>query len=64
MIFKLIKLFFGATPPKAFKRLILFILFIAIIFFLTLQVSCGFDKQGNFYFNVKPAANINVDLSK
>lgn len=64
MIIKIIQLVLGKTPAQIFKRLCLILVMIYLVVFLTLQLSCGFDKSGNFYFWVSPAAHVDVNLKK
>lgn len=61
---KIINMFFGNTPKQRFKRFIILICVIAGFIFIALQVSCGFDRKGNFYFSVNPAADVNIEVKK
>lgn len=61
---KIINMFFGNTPKQRFKRAIILLCAIAGMVFICLQVSCGFDRKGNFYFSVNPAANVDIEVKK
>ena len=61
---KIINMFFGNTSKQRFSRLIILLITISIMIFLGLQVSCGFDRKGNFYYTVNPAADVKVEVKK
>jgi len=61
---KIINMFFGNNVKQRFKRVIILLLSVSFMIFLALQVSCGFDRKGNFYFSVGPAANVDIEVKK
>lgn len=61
---KIINMFFGNTPKQRFKRVVALLCVVSGMIFICLQVSCGFDRKGNFYFSVNPAADVNIEVKK
>lgn len=42
---------FGKEQKTRFKRIVLTVSVIAFIFVMSVNVSCGFDSSGKFYFS-------------
>lgn len=61
MITNILQFIFGVKPKSRFKRIVIFLFVVAIIIMLTLNISCGWDKKGGFYFKWQPAAEIKIE---
>ena len=57
---KYIDLFFGNTSNQRFRRFIILISMLLISFVIIQNIEFGFDKSGNWYFKLKPAAEIQI----
>lgn len=51
---------FGANPKVRFHRIIYTLALIALFIIMFLNVSCGIDKKGNWYFKWQPGATISI----
>ena len=51
MIKDIIIFIFGREQKTRFKRLVLTVAVAAFIFVMSVNVSCGFDSSGKFYFS-------------
>ena len=54
---------FGTNKKDVFHRVIIFILVIVVATNLILNVSCGINSDGKFYFQWKPV-DVKVELKK
>jgi hypothetical protein len=64
MILDIFNFIFGKNQHDRFHRIIIFLLVIILGVILTLNVTCGIDSTGKFYFSWKPAATIDIDVKK
>ena len=55
---------FGSNQKDRFHRITIFILLIVVAINLILNISCGVNSDGKFYFQWKPAADINIEVKK
>lgn len=51
MIKDILVFIFGSNAKVRFKRIVIFISIAAFFFVAAVNVSCGFDSSGKFYFN-------------
>lgn len=57
---KIIDLFFGNTSKQRFRRFMILFSALLIAFVIVQNIEFGFDKSGNWYFKLKPAAEIQI----
>ena len=58
---KIMIFIFGKNQKIRFKRILLFLVLIAIIIMATLNITCVYDKKTGIYFRWGPAAEIKIE---